>query len=880
MPNAQGAQKKGRHRNFALNVFCFSVILSSNPALCETKSTITIYLPSDRVLKEDQITSAQKIKTTETLNKLQRNSSIIKKFSKPISAQLPIDVVTVAPSNPTLTPLSSEESSSLEITNSSTQNRTKNPAWGATTIHRPDSVSNESVNENKPIGLSTLPPLTFSDSAQSAAVTVGASQSSVYATDENSIFRLTTGAGYLSKPLNQTSAVIEVSRMTTKSTAVGARVDAGNNRQEIISSLVTQTESGKWLNQVSFGYLRGKQPFNFYSGIASANLSQTSALLSSTYRLNEGSQTLKSIGLKIWGSRANQGSNLDVVTVTQETTNTIDTYLDPRKLSEGRLAGASINVRLVPLQGLTLNPRAGNERLKFPYFDSTSEKITKDYLGLNVDYQSTNGVHISGDVFLGAAERSTSIKFGYAQWALGLYRVYGQQGLDDTYGAGITYTSQKGSPKYLESPLTLNANNRPFDKHNSNSRYSNHELLTVAAQRPTEFPRTFLAKVDSTAVRLVSSTAKVTLAIATTGSQGVYFDTGTPRRTAISFPITATASNGGAVTYAWGSDPGNLQSKLSLNTNTGVISGSHPAVAVDTVYSFTIIATSGSVSSTSGTLTLTVMAPVRVRFTRAGAATELGTSVNTSNSITFPAQLTSLELFMVGGGGGGGYLHGGGGGGGTVVTASGYSVTGGSTYAVSVGSGGTGGTSLTFRGTDGGATTIGALAAAGGGGGGGGAGGFERGNSGGSAGGISFLNPVVGPVAAAANCGTTSGVVSYFCNASGDESGAGFHASGGGGAGSAGGNKTAGAAGNGGAGYTLGAGNFTGGVYGAGGGGGANASSGVDSTGGSGVGGGGSHTGVGSNAIANTGSGGGGGAENAGGHAGGNGSDGIIFLRY
>ncbi len=168
-----------------------------------------------------------------------------------------------------------------------------------------------------------------------------------------------------------------------------------------------------------------------------------------------------------------------------------------------------------------------------------------------------------------------------------------------------------------------------------------------------------------------------------------------------------------------------------------------------------------------------------------------------NNTWTAPANVTSINLLVVGGGGAGnGHMGGapsnagGGGGGGLVVIANGFSVTGGSSYSITIGGGG-----LIDYGsdaaTDGANTIFGSITSLGG-----GAGGDEvnrtLGHSGGSAGGS----------ANGANVSTKS-TYSGAGNAYGNNGGAGTvggAAGGGGGAGTAGASatlSTGGAGGNG-----------------------------------------------------------------------------------
>jgi hypothetical protein len=66
-----------------------------------------------------------------------------------------------------------------------------------------------------------------------------------------------------------------------------------------------------------------------------------------------------------------------------------------------------------------------------------------------------------------------------------------------------------------------------------------------------------------------------------------------------------------------------------------------------------------------------------------------------------PTGVTEVEYLVVGGGGGGGYGFGGGGGAGGFRTATGFSVTAGTTYTITVGAGGPGSVLNADRGTNG-----------------------------------------------------------------------------------------------------------------------------------------------------------------------------------
>lgn len=140
-----------------------------------------------------------------------------------------------------------------------------------------------------------------------------------------------------------------------------------------------------------------------------------------------------------------------------------------------------------------------------------------------------------------------------------------------------------------------------------------------------------------------------------------------------------------AITYSLASGS-SLPAGLTLNSTTGVISGSLPVVSVETVYNFTINANDGI------------------------------NSIPRSFSITSKLAIPSVEYLLVGGGGGAAGPHGAGGGAGGMLTGT-TNLFIGTAYNVSVGNGGSG-NSQGNQGGDG-VSTIGFNLTAGGGGGGG-----------------------------------------------------------------------------------------------------------------------------------------------------------------
>ena len=292
------------------------------------------------------------------------------------------------------------------------------------------------------------------------------------------------------------------------------------------------------------------------------------------------------------------------------------------------------------------------------------------------------------------------------------------------------------------------------------------------------------------------------------------------------------------VTYSLYS--GTLPSGVTLNANTGVISGTTPNVSSDTSYNFTIRATDAQRQDTDRAFSLTVSAGI------------------------------SIEYLIVAGGGSGGTHRGGGGGAGGMLTGN---AIGSGTVTVTVGAGGTAGTfqGATPGGANGNTSSLGVIASATGGGYGGsardyaGSGTMQSGGNGGSGGGAP------GNISTGTTFG--SGTAGQGNNGgSANTSGEPYNGGGGGGAGAAGGsgaNPNNGGAGN--------SSNISGSSVTYAGGGGGGAYSATGGSGGTGGGGNGGNNNTGTAGTANTGGGGGGGGNASGGS---NGGSGIVIVRY
>lgn len=352
----------------------------------------------------------------------------------------------------------------------------------------------------------------------------------------------------------------------------------------------------------------------------------------------------------------------------------------------------------------------------------------------------------------------------------------------------------------------------------------------------------------------------------------------------VSKTVGATDDESDALTYSISS--GSLPSGLSLNSATGVISGTAPLVESDTTYTFTVSASDSYNTAVTRQFSIPVIAVSSVTGgTLTSDSTYYYRTFTSNGSLNIVGKALPADILMVAGGGGGGYQVGGGGGGGGYVQLLNYNVTSGSNSIV-IGSGGSGG-SGSSRAYNGGNTTISltatTLTAVGGGGGSNHTVNYNQNNNqgwdGGSGGGGSGDSNSTSEYGGASTQPTTVG----------GQSGVGFGTSGGrgrtgdwaggggGGAGQAGYDSPSGGnGGNGGSGKQ-----WLNGSYYSGGGGGCNNSSSSNVSGGNG--GGGSGTGNSNNSSAkngtsNTGGGGGGVRDTSG--DGGNGGSGIVIIRY
>ena len=381
--------------------------------------------------------------------------------------------------------------------------------------------------------------------------------------------------------------------------------------------------------------------------------------------------------------------------------------------------------------------------------------------------------------------------------------------------------------------------------------------------------------------------------------------------TSISATVLATDPESQTITYSLASGS-TLPSGVTLNSSTGVISGTPPLTNTDTTYTFTINATDG-INTVSRAFSFLILVPVVSGGTLTSDSTYYYRAFTSSGNLVVSNGSINADVLMVGGGGAGGPGYGdndtgkGGGGAGGILYKPTHSLSS-NTYSITVGNGGAGrtrGTNTAVTVGNSGQPTIAFGVQANGGGAGGGCDNDAAiPQQGGSGGGAGARNSNSNATGASSNQTSYSGWTSYG-NSGASALNGNYGGGGGGGAGGAGQGQTGSSndsiGGNGGVGYNFssifGTTYGASGWFGGGGGGGSYATGSLkpQSLGGQGGGGngvsarehsqGGQWLDVGINGVANTGGGGGGSSEDAGirenaGSQSGSGGSGIVLIRY
>ena len=282
---------------------------------------------------------------------------------------------------------------------------------------------------------------------------------------------------------------------------------------------------------------------------------------------------------------------------------------------------------------------------------------------------------------------------------VGMIRFNTDNGYLEQYTANSTWSSIEPAPTITNiSPTSYNGdantlitiNGSNFNTGVSvkfidaqNNEYVASNITRVSGTQITcTTPQDFTVAQAPLSIKVINASSLTTTLVSglTTGSVPV-FNTASGslgtvnENTSINYSVSATDPDGGAITYSLVS--GSLPSGVTLNTTTGAITGTAPAVTSHTTYNFTIGATDVGSNTTTRAFSITVnnVINITIKLWAAGGAGACKNCSGGSNgppggggafvsATTTSYQSGSLTIYVGGGGGnsGGGWPGGGNGG--------------------------------------------------------------------------------------------------------------------------------------------------------------------------------------------------------------------------
>lgn len=408
------------------------------------------------------------------------------------------------------------------------------------------------------------PPVSINVGNPGAGASLGANASSFRF--EGKDYLAHVGVKYASPKSNFGYGInVDGAALLSKTVALGINLSGFTNTKEAVLSGVWMPEDTNLKMKLSTAYMWGQQNFDFYSGNSSANLNQASYYFSGQYVVpKEKSDYLHLVGISNWGTKANQTNTADPVYLVTQTANAYQIMMDPRKLSTGTLQGGSFDTQIGVTKQVVTKVSLGYESLTFPYSDGTQDINKTVFQNYLVQYQPVQEVIVQAGYKMGAALNNLMLSVGYNQLLLTGFKNNGNNGVISDHGLMLSYRIPLEQTKASAGPLNLLA--RPESI--GNSAY----VLRDAFVRPVQLPQTFLAKVDTTAVKTLVTINKPTLPagviVNTVGD--IYATIG-----AGGGAITSVTKNGVAISYA-----NNIQmsgSQVVIRTKTLA----HPGGGVD-----------------------------------------------------------------------------------------------------------------------------------------------------------------------------------------------------------------------------------------------------------------------------------------------------------
>lgn len=278
--------------------------------------------------------------------------------------------------------------------------------------------------------------------------------------------------------------------------AVGTRLHAESLLSDATVNVVGEVSEANLRLQGAVNFMRGRQDFLFYRSTESARLSQMGYFGSASWVNPSASPLgLQSAGVVIWGAKAKNHSQFDVLNYVDQTPDTWVLTRDRRLISAGTLLGGAVELQYAVSEQLVLEGAFGSERLRFPFSDGSEESTRKPYADLKLNYalDARNQFSLGGKT--GAAETRVEAEWKRPTFAISAFKVRGQEANAGRWGVGVTFDVLAWlNRKTPRGGVSLAASLRPRVTQHSD------ELLKRAMERPTPLPSTFLAKVDPTGV--------------------------------------------------------------------------------------------------------------------------------------------------------------------------------------------------------------------------------------------------------------------------------------------------------------------------------------------------------------------------------------------
>ncbi len=371
---------------------------------------------------------------------------------------------------------------------------------------RPESVTNPVLPSLQ--SLLPLIPVRLADGAVLASL-APQSTSLAYNGQEQQA-NLNVGVGYY----NSGSGKSGISGRGGFATLLGNNLSAGSavtfdgNKSDLVINAVFQLPDSGLRIKVTGGCLWGNKQFTFTSGSSDIDIVQYDYSVSSSWippdaGLNSTSfSNLQSIGFTLWGASANQTSHPDPFFFTKETATEYLVYKEPFALSEGRLFGASADTQFALSSSHVVKGSLGYEQLKFPFADGTVEINRSLFSTLALYWNPLSDLTIGAEGKKGVGENRYTLSVESGHWKVDSWFSKGKNTLADDKGIMLNYSLVAFGGMNRE---TLAMRMRP------GRTTSPTILLNEALARPVQLPLTFLAKVDPTAVSLVSRINKASL---------------------------------------------------------------------------------------------------------------------------------------------------------------------------------------------------------------------------------------------------------------------------------------------------------------------------------------------------------------------------------